>query len=201
METDAVTFQDHTNSYLWFNFWFTLVSSSPILILMKEKPEFPPSNSELNKESPPIKESLKLLMKNKSFIYLLINTGGVIGHTNLYAIIINEVFNKYNITAQQTSIISFVSSPIGMVFAFLIGHFLDKTKSYKKVYVILTLLTLIFHTTLFLSLEMFPGNEYIICLVFWTIICSFTIPVFALSFDYACELTYPAGIKEILNLR
>ena len=39
----------------------------PCLLLMKSKPVIPPSNSQNNYESPPIKECIGILFKNKSF--------------------------------------------------------------------------------------------------------------------------------------
>ena len=109
-ETDKDIFCSQTNKYLWANAIITTCLSVPTLILMKEKPKYPTSNSEFNKEVPSFMESIKLLMKNKSFLYLLLYTSGLFGYFNMYGTIINGVFDKYGITANETSLIGTLST-------------------------------------------------------------------------------------------
>jgi len=198
-ETDKNIFQEQTNKYLWANAIITTCACIPVLLLMKEKPRNPTSNSEFNKEVLSFMESLKLLIKNKSFIYLLLYTAGIMGYFNVYGTIINEVFDKYGITANETSLIGTLSMIGGIISSIVLSVILDKTKSYKKVFVILNLFSILFHILMSLSMEIFArDNVYILTMIFWVLINVNVVPVLSIFQDYACELTYPVGIKNRL---
>lgn len=197
IESESQIFHKHTINYLWFNAIFSLFLCFPTILLMREKPKYPPSNSEFKKVSPGFVESIKLLFRNKSFIFLLINTCGTIGYTNVYATIIAEMLDHYNVSALEASIISFIMSSTGFLLSLVVGFILDKTKAYKKSFVIMTLSGLIFHIAWTLSLEIFTDYGYICSLFLYVMANIFTTPIYCICLDYCCELTYPVGKVKI----
>jgi len=134
---------------------------------------------------------------------LLICTAGIVGYFNIYGTILGEVLTKYNITTNQISVIGSIGNVGGISASIIFGFIIDKSKAYKKLFLILNSLLIVFHSMMTLSLEIFEGHEYLCALIFWTLINICFVPIYSISFDYACELGYPVGkilISYICNL-
>jgi len=161
---------------------------------MREKPETPPSNSQVNKTVLPFKESIKSLLKNRNFRNLLLCTTGVVGYFNIYGTIINEVFTKYKITPSQTSILGAVANISGIFGSIIFSIIVDKVRNYKVVFLIINGLSVVFHFLMTLLMEVLePDYTFTVVLIFWTLITMCIIPIFSISMDFVCELTYPVG--------
>lgn len=132
-------------------------------------------------------------MKNKSFRALLICTTGIVGYFNIYGVVINEILDKYKITPNQTSILGIISNLSGLIGSVLISILIDKLRKYKKVFIIINCLSIVFHFAMTVLLEVTPDNAFIIAMILWTSVTICIIPIFTIGMDFVVELTYPVG--------
>ena len=190
---DTQVFKDSTATYLLVNAIITSALSIPLIIFMKEKPEIPPSNSQYNKIELSFKDSVKFLLKNKNFRSLLLCTTGIVGYFNVYGTVINEVFDSYGITPSQTSILGAVANISGIIGSIIVSIIVDKIRAYKKIFLIINGMSVIFHFALTLFVELYQDSAFNTLLILWTLITMCIIPIFSISMDFVCELTYPVG--------
>ena len=141
-EENADKYKSQVFYYLLSEGILSLVFCLPCFFITKNKPDIPPSPSQCedsrqslvqNKENQnlSLKESLKMLFKNKRFIYLLISTLCIIGYYNIMGTIINPLFELYSINGKKSSIIFFISNILGMVSSVIISKIVDKTNQFK----------------------------------------------------------------------
>ncbi len=108
--------------------------------------------------------------------------------------LINEVFENYKITNTQTSILGAVANISGIVGSVIFSIIVDEVRAYKKVLIIINGLAIVFHFLMVVFIEIFTGYEFTVLLILWTCICICVVPIFTISMDFVCELTYPVGI-------
>ena len=186
-------YRNQIEKYLLTEAIISLCLCLPLIFLMKSKPKVPPSNSQYNYESPPLKECIKIMIKNKSFIKFLISFTFVLGYFNCYGTIVNSYFSKYNLNLDETSYVAGCANIFAILNCFISSLIVDKFKNYKKVFIILNTIGLVSHICMTVLLELVPDSSFLIFIIFWTI-CSMTIlPIYTLSMDFVCELTYPVG--------
>jgi hypothetical protein len=70
---------------------------------------------------------------------------------------------------------------------------LDKSKNYKKTFIVLILLGLVSHCIMMFLIEFSQENAFYVLLVLWTCCTSSILPIYTCSMDYVVELTYPVG--------
>ena len=146
-------------------------------------------------------ESVKLLFKNKRFIYLLISTLFVVGHYNVIGTLINPLFELYSISGNNASIIYFISNILGMISSVIISKIVDKNKKFKLSMIILCVLGTIFEFLLTIFLEIFKPDdqnensktEFAIALIINSLVIIVVTPFYTIGMNYACEITYPIG--------
>ena len=85
-------FKDQVFNYMLSEFILNLVFCIPAFFIIKDKPDKPPSPSQVedNKEKPNLIQSLKMLFSNVRFIYLLISSLCVVGYYDVMGTIINS---------------------------------------------------------------------------------------------------------------
>ena len=183
--------------YIFWEFILNVVFCLPTFFIFKNKPDVPPSPSQVEQEKPGLCESLKLLFTNVRFIYLLISTCFVVGYYCVYGTILNAYLYMYDISDNQASYIYAVSSAVGIVASIVISALLDKFKKFKLFMIILVILGLIFQALFTLLLELSVDNDslnkFAIGMTLYTLVTAVLIPFYTIGMNYACEITYPVG--------
>ena len=195
-EASKEKYKDQIFKYLLSEFILNIVFCIPAFFIWKSKPEIPPSPSQEKNEEYDIITSLKMLFKNKRFVYLLISTLFVVGYYSIMGTIINALLDLYLITTEQSDIIYAVSSIISMIASVIISWLLDKYKKFKLFMIILCLLGTIFQALFTFLLELAKSKDfsaYAISLVFYTLVNIVVVPFYTIGMNYACEITYPVG--------
>ena len=209
-EENANKYKSQVFYYLLSEGILSLVFCLPCFFITKNKPDIPPSPSQCedsrqslvqNKENQnlSLKESLKMLFKNKRFIYLLISTLCIIGYYNIMGTIINPLFELYSINGKKSSIIFFISNILGMISSVIISKIVDKTNQFKLAMISLCVSGTVFEILLTVFLELFKDNkerttiEFIIGLIIYSLVTIMVIPFYTIGMNYACEITYPVG--------
>ncbi len=151
------------------------------------------SNSQYKYESPPLRQCLRLMFKNKNFIKFLISITSILVYLGLYGTIINEYFSQYGLTSFQTSCVSCSANFCASISSLVVSMKLDKSKNYKKTFIVLILLGLVSHCIMMFLIEFSQENAFYVLLVLWTCCTSSILPIYTCSMDYVVELTYPVG--------
>ena len=136
-EENSDEYKSQVFNYLLSEFILSFAFCLPSFFIVKNKPDIPPSPSQVedsrSSSVPNIQaqnltlfESVKLLFKNKRFIYLLISTLFVVGYYNVIGTIINPLFELYSISGNNSSIIYFISNISGMISSVIISKIVDK---------------------------------------------------------------------------
>lgn len=192
-DDDKVTRNDF-QWYLMIEFFITVILCLPTLIFMRTKPKIPPSNSQNNYESPPLKKSLSMLFHNSEFVKLLIVGTFIVGFINIFGTIITEYLSRYDITNDQTTYIAATANLCAIIASLIVSIIVDKTKKYKATLMFLNVAGIIFMTTAGLSLEMLSSKyRYYFAFSLYTLIISSIVPIYTTAMDYVCEITYPVG--------
>ena len=191
-------FKEQVFKYMLSEFILNVVFCFPAFFIIKDKPDIPPSPSQVedNTDKPGLIISLKMLFTNVRFIYLLMATLFVVGYYDVMGTIINSLFDMYGVSGQQSSIIYAVSSVAGMVSSLVISWLLDKYKKFKLFMIILCILGTVFQALFTLLLELVESkklNPYAIGLVLYTLVNMIVVPFYTIGMNYACEITYPVG--------
>ena len=210
-EKDKEKYKEQVFNYLLSEFCLSLIFCLPSFLIVKDRPAIPPSpsQSQETRSSNPIPnkltilESLRLLFTNIRFIYLLMSTFFVVGYYNIIGTIINSLFGLYSISGNNSNIIFFVSSFLGMISSIIISKLVDKYKKFKLSMVILCLSGTIFQILLTILLEIFKPDsskanenstiEFVIALIIYSLVTIVNTPFYTIGMNYACEITYPVG--------
>ena len=210
-EKDKEKYKDQVFNYLLSEFILSLIFCFPSFFIVKDRPVIPPSPSQSQETriSNPIPnklsilQSLKILFTNIRFIYLLMSTFFVVGYYNIIGTIINSLFELYSISGNNSNLIFFVSSFLGMISSVIISKLVDKYKKFKLSMVILCVSGTIFQILLTLLLELFKPNspkedenstvEFVIALIIYSLVTIVNTPFYTIGMNYACEITYPVG--------
>ncbi len=185
-------FKSQMEVYLMAELIISAILCIPVIIFMKSKPDKPPSNSQYHYQSPPLLECVKKMLKNKSFLKLLVSFTCILGYFNVYGTIINGYFSKYGLDEDQTSYVAGVANVMAIISCIITSIILDKSKNYKKAFIILNVIVFISHILMTVLLEV-VDNAYIIFFIFWSICSLCILPIYTLSMDFVVELTYPVG--------
>lgn len=190
---DAPTYHTQFAKYMLVEFIITTVLCLPMLLLIKEKPDIPPSLSQSKYKSPPLKESIVLLFKNKEFMKLLISTTCIVGYVNIIGTIINSYLTLYNISDDATTYTAAVANLCGIISSVVVSAIVDKQKQYKKVLMVLNIAACVFMLLLTIILEQAGKGAAIVAGFGYTLVISSIVPIYTTGMDYVCELTYPVG--------
>ena len=191
-------FEEHMFRYMLSKFILIIIFCIPGLFVEKDNPDIPPSPSQSkeNLKKHDFTTSLKMLLSNIKFIFLLIATFFFVGYYYSLATSINNLLELYGITRKQSTYIFGLSSCIGIISSVTISFILDKFKKFKLYMSILCILGIVFQIflTFLLELSRTKGlNGYAIGMVFYSLINATVIPFYTVGMNYACEITYPVG--------
>jgi FLVCR family feline leukemia virus subgroup C receptor-related protein len=179
-------------------FILIIIFCIPGLFVEKDNPDIPPSPSQSkeNLKKHDFTTSLKMLLSNINFIFLLIATFFFVGYYYSLATSINNLLELYGISRKQSTYIFGLSSCIGIISSVTISFILDKFKKFKLYMSILCIVGIVFQVflTFLLELSRTKGlNGYAIGMVFYSLINATVIPFYTVGMNYACEITYPVG--------
>ena len=167
----------------------------PAFFIEKDKPEIFSSISQ-NKRKSDLLIDLKLLFKNKNFIFLLIPTFFIVGYYYIMGNIFNNFLYLYKITKYQCTVIYSVSITAGIISSLIISFFLDRCKRFKLFMIILCILGIVFQALFTFLLEIVKSkglNIFILGLIFYILINAVVIPFYCIVMNYACEITHPVS--------
>jgi len=160
------------------------------MIVMREKPETPPSAvAEVVPKTLNFKESVKVIRENCNFCLLIIAYSLPIGSFLAVGGLMSNVFDPFGYSPSEVSFISLGLLVAGVVGAISVGALLDKFEKYK----LLMSLSLGLVT---LATAAVVGSLYFNASKATTITCIsiggfFATGYFPLCFAYAAELTFP----------
>ena len=183
-------------NYILSEFILNIIFCLPAFFIIKNKPEIPPSPSQEKNEELGLIISLKMLFKNKRFVYLLISTLFVVGYYSIMGTIITALLDLYLINTKQSDIIYAVSSIISMIASIIISWLLDKYKKFKLFMILLCILGTLFQALFTFLLELSKTKDfsaYGISLILYTLVNVVVVPFYTIGMNYACEITYPVG--------
>lgn len=167
--------------------------SIPTIFLFKSKPPHAPSVSQNNMKIPSFKESVKMLLGNKNYIYLLITNTIVVGYFNLIGVINNQYLYAYNVNTTQSALIAGVGNITGLVATIILSLVIDKVKKYKPFFFILIIIATITVILMTILLEVIENGGFYLNLIGITLILIASVPLYSIGSDYSCEITYPVG--------
>ena len=208
-EENSEEYKSQVFIYLLSEFILSFAFCFPSFFIIKDKPDKPPSPSQVEDSRKSIEnqmtliQSLKMLFKNKRFIYLFISTFFVVGYYNVIGTLINPLFELYSISGNNSSIIFFISSILGMISSVIISKIVDKTQKFKLSMILLCVFGTIFQILLTILLEIFKPDskeknensttEFVIALILYSLVTIVDTPFYTIGMNYACEITYPVG--------
>ena len=160
---------------------------------MRNKPKIPVSYSQKDYKSQPLKESLKLLFRNKNFVLFLVCATCIVGFFNIYGTILNPYLALYNVKDDEASYTSAAANGFGIATCLIVSCILDSTKKFKPMMIILNICGLIAMIILTVLLEFVEKNVFVLCIILFTFIIGFVTPIYTTGMDYVAEMTYPVG--------
>ena len=210
-EKNREEYKNQVFNYMLSEFILCFFFCLPSFFILKDKPNIPPSpsQSQETRSSSTISnrlsliQSLKLLFTNIRFVYLLLSTFFVVGYYNVIGTIINSLFGLYSISGNDSNIIFFVSSFLGMISSIYISKLVDKYKKFKLSMIVLCVSGTCFQILLTILLEIckpdkekeneYSKLEFVIALIIYSLINIVVTPFYTIGMNYACEITYPVG--------
>jgi FLVCR family feline leukemia virus subgroup C receptor-related protein len=165
------------------------IAGGLLIIFAREKPPTPPSASA---ERPPVelnlKNELKTLMKNRSYLLLVLGYATLYGTVTAVGAIISSLTLPYGYTVQNNSLFGGAFIISGIFGSILTGIILDKTHKFKLSFMIISFVSIAMMSLVLITLPskipaLFTAN--LVLLGFGAI------SLVPLSLSFCVELTYP----------
>ncbi|XP_020863465.1 choline/ethanolamine transporter FLVCR1 [Phascolarctos cinereus] len=163
------------------------------IIAFKEKPPFPPSESQAvvqhNASEYSYKQSIMNLFKNIPFVLLLVSYGIMTGSFYSVSTLLNQmILTYYEGEEVSAGLIGLTLVVAGMVGSILCGLWLDYTKTYKQTTLIVYILSFIGMVIFTFTLNL---GHLIIVFITGGALGFFMTGYLPLGFEFAVEITYP----------
>ena len=186
--------KDSFQFYLIIEFIITFILCLLFMVLMRNKPKFPPSYSQQNYKILSLKEGLRSLKGDKNFIKVLISLTCIVGFINIFGTIFNSYMALYKIKDSTATYTAATANFVGIIAALLVGSIIDKSKKYKFAMIICNIISLCtFIVTLILMETINQKYLSIASFICYTLIIGFSVPIYTSGMDFVCEITYPVG--------
>jgi predicted MFS family arabinose efflux permease len=160
-----------------------------LIIFAREKPPTPPSASA---ERPPVelnlRNELKTLMNNRSYLLLVLGYATLYGTVTALGAIISSLTHPYGYTVQNNSLfggIFIISGIIGSIFT---GIILDKTHKFKLTFMVISFVSIAMMSLVLITL---PSKKVGLFTLNLVLLGFGAIPLTPLSLAFCVELTYP----------
>jgi FLVCR family feline leukemia virus subgroup C receptor-related protein len=109
---------------------------------------------------------------------------------------LDNIFDCYGYSSDEVSYLGAIMMFMGIASAAVFGLYIEKTLKYRRVFVILAILGLIQCVSMPLVLGLIGYNFPIAASIAFLQGIIF-IPLMPLSFDYTCDILFPAGEAQI----
>lgn len=139
---------------------------------------------------------IKTLFKDKRFLGLLFSFGMVNGTFNIYGSLLDNIMDCFGYSTDEVSYLAATMMVVGIVSAALFGLYIEKTLKYYLIFKVLAFLGLVVCVGLPLILATFKYNFPLTMLLIAMMGIVF-IPFMPLTFDYGCDILFPAGEAQI----
>ena len=130
---------------------------------------------------------LKELLKNKSYLLLVISFTILFGFVGGVGNILSPLFEPYNYTTGEITLLGSGFVLAGTIGAIVVGLILDKTRKYLLLLRVVCWASCIGSFTLIYTM----AASFILCLINLTLLGAFMIPVLVIGYSFAVELTHP----------
>ena len=141
-------------------------------------------------------KGIKLLFKDKRFLGLLFSFGTIMGSFSVFGSILDNILDCYGFSSDEVSYLAAAMMVTGIISAALFGLYIEKTLKYYVIFKVLAVLGVLecvgFPLVLGIEKYNFP-LVMIVCIVQGIVF----IPFMPLSFDYGCDILFPAGEAQI----
>jgi len=186
--------KDSFQYYLIFEFIITVIFCLLFIGCMRNKPKFPPSASQNNNKILTLKDSLKKLKEDKNFIKVLISLTCIVGFINIFGTIFNSYMALYKIKDSVATYTAAIANCLGILAALIVGKIIDKSKKYKYAMIVCNIISLAAFIITLILMEI-TNKKYlsIVSFICYTLIISFSVPIYTSGMDFVCEITYPVG--------
>ncbi|CAM6006598.1 unnamed protein product [Sphagnum balticum] len=114
----------------------------------------------------------------------------------VYGSLLDNILDCYGFTNDDVSYLAAIMIVTGVLSAGLLGAYIEKTLNYRRVFVALGVLGIVQSCFLPIFLRVF-GDNFGLAAVLIGIQGIVFIPLMPLSFDYGCDILYPAGEAQI----
>lgn len=139
---------------------------------------------------------MKSLFKDKKFLTLLFAFGTINGSFNIYGSLLDNILDCYDFSTDEVSYLAAIMMIVGIVSAGFIGAYIEKTLKYRRVFIPLALFGIIQCVALPVMLIEI-GHSFLFALIIVFLQGIIFIPLMPLTFDYACDILFPAGEAQI----
>ena len=141
-------------------------------------------------------EGIKSLFKDKKFLALLFSFGTINGSFNFFGSLLDNVLDCYGFSSNEVSVLATVMMVTGIICAAIFGLYIEKTLKYFVIFRLLALLAIIQCIGFPLALAIAKYNFLLFLLI--SILQGIVfIPFMPLTFDYGCDILFPAGEAQI----
>ena len=103
---------------------------------------------------------------------------------------VSTITLPYDFGPTENSIFGICFVIFGIVGSFVAGRLLDKSKKFKKLYVIWGFLLMIAVVTTYIGII---SRNVVFCALMISVLGFAVLPFLPMSFEFGAELTYPAG--------
>ncbi|XP_073676727.1 solute carrier family 49 member A3 [Garra rufa] len=159
--------------------------------IRERAPPKPPSASMVTSSSEPFLKGVKLLLTNKAYIILLVCFGSGIGVFTCFSTLLEQILCVKGYSNDFAGVCGAVAIVFGVVGAFLLGMYVDKTKKFTEVTKINMCLTAI-GCSVFAVVSQLSDQKFIIGAV-----CAwfglFGYSVYPIAMELGVECSYPVG--------
>ncbi|EGR33456.1 major facilitator superfamily protein, putative [Ichthyophthirius multifiliis] len=186
------TFQEGKN--LTFNLLLVqaiVVSVFAVLniIFYRDKPLTPPSYS-ANVQREDFQKSLKLLVKNKTYILITITFSLLYGSFIDFAVILGQVIAPFGFGSRDTSIMSLICVMSGIIGSIVLIQILKKNFQYKRLMGLCIIFCILSD---FMFYFMLKTRIYVLVVIPEIILGFFIIPIVPILLEFANEVCFPVG--------
>lgn len=190
-------FRERIFRYMLSKFILIIIFCLFSFFIDKDSPENPssPSQTKANLKNRTLKNDVKMLFSNKSYILLLISTFFIAGYYYNMITTTIKLLGLYGVTQEKSIYIFGLSSSVGLIASIIFSSILDKNKKYKLFMIIFTCFAILCQVFVTFLLELVKSkglNQYAIGMVMYSLVNVGVIPFLTIEINYACEITYPA---------
>ncbi|KAG0225773.1 hypothetical protein BGX31_007503 [Mortierella sp. GBA43] len=158
------------------------------VFLTAERPPTPPSPSAaealLSTQQEPFSVSLKKVGTNRQFLLLLLVFGSFVACFNTFATLVSQITRPYGYSANEAGYCGAAMVLAGLVGAGISGPFTDKSKQYKTLAPIATVLFVLFNFVI-------RPNDLIGMIIVSALLGFSAFAVMPAALELAVEITYP----------